>query len=220
MEPQDFSDFAVYKKRKQKNANSQNNILILFVSSFLIMLVVFTGIAKHLTPEVNVGVDEDSSAEVKESGLGVKRFIDDRLKAIQMEDQGALKASREGKKTGDEEYFSPELDERVRIPTVGLQPKVELKTKQPSTQPQTKKLEEITYVPTVLKVVVGRYSNIEQAKVAQSILQESGINVSPFVKQIGSFYTIQVGSFSTRAKAEVLTSELLRNHFPARIIEE
>lgn len=221
MEPQDFSDFTVYKKQKQKRnkSNQDNNILILFISSFLIMLVLFTGIAKHMTPEVNVGVDEESNTELKESGLGVKHFIDDRLKSIQMEDRGELKNARkndlETENIKQDEYFSPELDEKVKLPSA--QTKKVSKTEK--VEPQ-KKLEPIKYTPTSFKVVVGRYTSLDQAKVSQTIVQETMPSVTPYVKQIGGYYTLQMGVFSSKEKANNLSSELLKNHFPARIIEE
>ena len=70
------------------------------------------------------------------------------------------------------------------------------------------------------KVIVGYYTTKEQAEVAKGIIAESGLNISPFVRNIGGAYTIQVGSYSTREKAQVMANELLRNNYPARIIME
>ena len=70
------------------------------------------------------------------------------------------------------------------------------------------------------KVVVGYYATKEQAEVAKGIIAESGMNISPFVRSIGGAYTIQVGSYSSREKAQSVVNDLLRNNYPARIITE
>lgn len=235
-----------YTKRykKQKNVTAQN-ILTVFTTTFLIMLVFFIGAAKHITPSVDVTIGEDSATETKESGLGVKGFIDNRLKAIQSEDISAMQKKLEKKVSStfeeedDDNYFTKELEEKVKIPVKKVKQEVTLNLKndniedrpitKPSTVPQPKpKITEnkdvaststsSNYTPTI-KVVVGNYPTIEQAKVAQSILQESNLGVSPFIKNIYGNYTLQVGSFSTEEKAQALASELLKRNFPARIIK-
>ena len=80
---------------------------------------------------------------------------------------------------------------------------------------------EPTAAPAVTsKVVVGYYSSKEQAEVAKGIIAESGLNISPFVRSIGGAYTIQVGSYSTREKAQAVVNDLLKNNYPARILVE
>ena len=236
-----------YTKRykKQKNVTAQN-ILTVFTTTFLIMLVFFVGAAKHITPSVDVTIGEDSATETKESGLGVKGFIDNRLKAIQSEDISTMQKKIEEKvnskfeEEDDDSYFSKELEEKVKIPVRKVKQEVTLTLKndnvedipvtKPSTipQPKPKSLENkdniastttgSNYTPT-LKVVVGSYPTLEQAKVAQSILQESNLGVSPFVKNVHGSYTLQVGSFSSETKAQALVDELLKHNFPARIIK-
>ena len=67
---------------------------------------------------------------------------------------------------------------------------------------------------------MGYYSSKEQAEVAKGIISESGLNISPYVRNIGGAYTIQVGSYSSREKAQTVVNDLLRNNYPARIIME
>lgn len=207
-----------YKKDKNKN---YQNLFMLFITAFLVMLLFFTAVAKHLTPDVDVAIGNEEEVEVKDTGLGVKRFIDDRLKFIQQEDQGLVKRALD-KKVEDEiimsdrmneETFSPELDERVVIPYSIQNQEIALKKEQ-APVPVTP-----TYNET-FKVLVGKYSTLEQARVAQSILQDSDVGVSSFVKSMNGAYTLQVGSFTERAKAENLLNDLLSNSFPARIVKE
>lgn len=74
---------------------------------------------------------------------------------------------------------------------------------------------------TVYKVFIGSYSTLEQARVAQNIVQDANLGVTSFVKTLtNGTYTIQVGSYSDVSKAQNLTNELKRNHFPARMVQE
>lgn len=235
---QEYQNYKRYKK--QKSATAQN-ILTVFVTTFLIMLVFFIGAARKITPNVDVTIGEDSVADTKESGLGVKGFIDNRLKSIQSEDSGIVKkVENKVNETFDEDdegdYYSEDLDEKIKIPTVVKRAKQDVtqmnlkddKTvAKPAAAPQPKptatanttvKAPTSTAAPVNIKVVVGNYYSIDQAKVAQSILQESDMGVSPFIKNVNGNYTLQVGSFSSEAKAQSLVNELLKNNFPARMI--
>ncbi len=226
-------EYQTYKRyKKQKDVTAQN-ILTVFTTTFLIMLVFFIGAARHMTPNVDVAIGEDSATDAKETGLGVKGFIDNRLKAIQSEDSDSLVKKIEEKKLSkfdeddENEYFSKDLEEKVKIPVKKVKQEVEKIQKEvvemppkPIVQPQ-KQIETPIATPVVtnIKVVVGSYSSIDQAKVAQSILQEADLGVTPFVKNIQGMYTLQVGSFSSEQKAQSLANELLKNNFPARIIK-
>ena len=70
------------------------------------------------------------------------------------------------------------------------------------------------------KVIVGYYTTAEQAEVAKSIILDAGLNIEPFIKNIGGAYTLQVASFTSREKAQNVANELLKNNFPARVIVE
>lgn len=225
------------KYKKQKDVTAQN-VLTVFTTTFLIMLVFFIGAARHMTPSVDVSIGESSAVDAKESGLGVKGFIDNRLKAIQSEDASAIakRLEEKAKSTFDEDdendYFSEDLEEKVRIPVKKVkqevvklnendEEKITVKIVKPTTVPQPKPVVQSTVTPitpTAIKVVVGSYSSIDQAKLAQTILQESSLGITSFIKNINGSYTLQVGSFASEDKAQSLANELLRNNFPARII--
>lgn len=213
-----YMNYSKYKKDKKNNYQS---LFLLFLTAFLVMLLFFTAVARHLSPDVDIAIGDEEEVEPKETGLGVKRFIDDRLKFIQQEDQGVVKQAID-KKVEDEtikermteDTLVPELDEKVIIPYAIQKQEVEKPVQKVETKPVTP-----TY-NKILKVCVGKYATVEQARVAQSILQDSDVGVSSFIKMVNGSYTLQVGSFTERSKAEQLLNELLRNSFPARIIQE
>lgn len=231
MKTPDYLTYDRYKENKKK-VGSKNNI-VTFVVTFFITLLVFTAVAKSLSPDVDVTIGNDSQTDAKDTGLGVKKFIDDRLKMIQMDDNSAgvslpaddSKPSRFSTNVNDNSLQQPE--EKVSLPQANsTNTQIEdepiiLNTKKQPPRPSAKDLSAPTPISSAsAKVVVGRYATFEQAKVAQEILLDSGLNITPFVRSYNGGYTLQVGSYSTRAKAEELSSQLQQNNFPARIIQE
>jgi len=207
-----------YKEYQNTTEKKTNESLMMFVSAFFIMLLLFLAMAKQFSPDVDITIgDNNRDAAAAE-----------KLQSIQDEDRGASN-------TITNDMFSPELDERVVIPnnlkklaqkddTLSEEPKEE---KKPETKPEVKPEAKPAIPPTTAamagqsaKVLVGYYATAEQAQIAKGILAESGLNVQPFVRSIGGAYTIQAGSFSSREKAQTLVNELLQNNYPARIITE
>ena len=201
-----------YKEYQKKVTKKPNEGIAIFVSAFFILLLLFLGIAKQISPEIDVTIGDDNAKQSQEEQ---KSEIDERLKLLQMEDK---------------DMFAEELDEKVVIPE---EKKKEEEPKPKSEEPITLIEKEATPTPAetaspapkvqpaaVSKVVVGYYASKEQAEVAKGIIMEPGLNISPFVRSIGGAYTIQVGSYSTREKAQSVVNDLLRNNYPARIISE
>ena len=201
-----------YKEYKKKLEKNPNEGLILFVSAFFVMLLIFLGVAKQLSPDVDVTI-ADNNEEFTDIAKG---NVDERLRMIQMEDNSA------------DEMFTPELEEKVVLPekkAVEDDEVIVLETpeKKPveNTDTEEKTAEVTTPQPAVnAKVIVGYYTTAEQAEVAKGIIMDSGLNIQPFVKNIGAAYTLQVGSFSSREKAQSVANDLLKNNFPARVIVE
>ena len=226
-------DFMSYERYKKSKKNNSKNGLLLAITTFFITLLLFTMIAKSLSPDVDVSIGGDSATDPKESGLGVKRFIDERLKMIQMEDNSAG-VSLKGDENSNSKYndvgfdkFSQTMEEKMNLPKTKDNSQSDETEDEPMTstsvsppRPTSKELSTPFVAPKISKIYVGRYSSIEQAKVAQGILLDSGLDITPFVKDLGGTYTLQVGSYSSRAKAESLAAELQRNNFPAKVVQE
>lgn len=215
-----------YKEYKHKLKNKNNDNLILFISSFFIMLIIFLGIAKQLSPDVDVTIEPTTEQITENTERGI---IDERLKMIHMEDNTPSK---------EDEIFTPELDEKINLPTtskrkiIGSDEEFDIITlKKENPQEKTTEAEKndpSTQAPiptqstnlTNAKVIVGYYATAEQAEVAKSIILDAGLNIEPFIKNIGGAYTLQVASFSSRETAQSVANELLKNNFPARVIIE
>ena len=218
--------YKVYQKKVTKNPNEG---IIVFVSAFFILLLLFLGIAKQISPEVDVSIGDDNTSAEQTEELD-KSSVDERLKLLQDEDSQAT--------AKEDNTFADELDEKVVIPEdkkAENQPADNAVSEEPITladkeanpkpsetaspAPKTPAVQPQPAQPTS-KVVVGYYATKEQAEVAKGIIAESGMNISPFVRSIGGAYTIQVGSYTTREKAQSVVNDLLRNNYPARIISE
>lgn len=94
----------------------------------------------------------------------------------------------------------------------------EVKVQQAAQKPQTPPAP-TPAKSTITRVVVGYYATEKQAEVAKSIIQDAGVGVTPIVKNIGEYYTLQVGSYSTKEAAQAAANNLLKANFPARIVE-
>ena len=226
-------DFMSYERYKKNKKNGSKNGLLLAITTFFVTLLLFTMIAKSFSPDVDVTIGDDSATDAKETGLGVKKFIDERLKMIQMEDNSAgvsLKEDENSKAKYNDvgfDKFSQAMDEKMDLPKTKNKSQLDETVDEPMTstsvaapRPTSKELSTPFVTPKMSKIYVGRYSSMEQAKVAQGILLDSGLDITPFVKDLGGVYALQVGSYSSRAKADGLAAELQRNGFPARVVQE
>ena len=219
-----------YKEYQKKVNKNPNEGIAIFVSAFFILLLLFLGIAKQISPDVDVSIGDGSDLSSETVGID-KNEVDERLKILQIEDKDETKNK-------EDEMFASELEEKVVLPNQKQdnvkaeeakslsQPEKEATPKPSETAAPTPRISQSLVqetqpaVPAVSKVVVGYYSTKEQAEVAKGIIAESGLNISPFVRAIGGAYTIQVGSYTSREKAQTMVNELLRNNYPARIISE
>ena len=223
-----------YKKYKKKvEPKKKNESLALFVGAFFVMLLIFLGLAKQLSPDIDVSIGNEGEESSSEGFF--RGSVDSRLSDIQNEDKNPLVQPQED----EDELFDQDLEEKVVI-NLGKDENTQESVnneiqEEPVRKPETKPVQKVqeeqvknTSAPTPVsapakltaRVVVGYYATAEQAEVAKGILQEAGLNISPIVRNIGGAYTIQAGAFSTREAAQAAAQTLLRNNFPARVIVE
>ncbi len=197
-----------YKKYMKRKETKDYTLWKLFVISFFGMLLVFTFIIKSFTPSVDVSIgDYKQDVEVENLDENVKKIVDERLTMIQEEDRGRS--------------FSELMKNADDIKKEEEQEKVSLK-KLSSTETEALNGDLTTQsLEPVYKVFIGTYSTAEQAKVAKDIIVESGINLNPIVKCIGSNnYTLQVGIFKQKNSADALLYTIQQNHLPGRIVQD
>ena len=192
-----------YKKYMKKNVQKDYNLLKLFAISFFGMLFVFTFLIKSFTPSVDVSIGDYKQETEIENVDEIKKIVDSRLAMIQEEDQGR--------------NFSELMKKAEDIPKESVKPLSSVTNNVDSVEEAIK----TTVVEPVYKVFIGSYTSAEQAKVAKDIIAESGANLSPIVKCIGSNnYTLQVGIFKNKQSADALLYTIQQNHLPGRIVME
>lgn len=224
-EPKQTAHISYRDYKKIVNRNPRQS-LILFVSVFFTLLLVFLGFAKLMSPDVDITLGDEGIST--EEDAGIKGGVDQRLKEIQMEDNydavggEDLAVEEDGKvvipKTKDKDIVNDEKfqneEETIHLDTSVAKPEVKQNDAAAAPAPQAP-------VPAVnARVVVGFYTTAEQAEVAKGILQDAGLGLTPFIRKMGSGYTLQVGSFNTKEKAMNIANELLIKNYPARVIIE
>lgn len=192
-----------YKKYMKKNATKDYTLWKLFIISFFGMLLVFTFMIKSFSPSVDVSIGDYKQEIETDNSDEMKKIVDGRLAMIQDEDQG--------KNFSDLMKKADDIQKEVPNPSDSTVPE-ESSVAEAIKSPQ---------VDPVYKVFIGTYTSAEQAKVAKDIILETGSNLNPIVKCIGSNnYTLQVGIFKNKASAETLLYTIQQNHLPGRIVQE
>ena len=237
-----------YLEYQENLSKRPHQNLILFVSTFFILLLAFLGFAKILAPDVDITIGEEPEVVIEQEGV-YRGNVDNRLKKIQEEDNKLVEDTKE-ENIADEKVvipthksenqnvdFNQEPPIELNIPQIQNEKKVEeIQKRIESSLEQNKKepVKDIIEAPIpqpakapipvvstkIYKVYIGSYSSAAQAEVAKGILVESGLDSGVFVKNIGSSYTLQAGSYTSQEKANLYVSELLRKNFPARVVAE
>ena len=193
-----------YKKYMKREVPKEYNLWKLFLISFFGMLLVFTFLIKSFTPTVDVSIGDYKQEVETDNSDDMKKIVDGRLAMIQEEDQGK-DFSKLIEKAEDVEKEKVVLNELSKT----------------NLSSPEKEVQEKVVLEPVYKVLIGTYTTAEQAKVAKDIIMESGVNLNPIVKCIGSNnYTLQVGIFKNKASADTLLYSIQQNHLPGRIIQE
>lgn len=234
-----------YKKKVNKKTNQDMNV---FVSVFFIGLLILLGIAKVFSPNVDIGISSNNEIASMEEEATTMASIDERLKSLKLEDEGrSLGDETMFSPELDEKVVLPhqnkptvgqmEAENNILEQQQQQQEEKEnnTKTEEPQKQEehqvqQEEKVHNTTPVVTEhtapqektvhARVVVGSYATEKQAEVAKSIIQEAGLSITPIVKNIGGYYTLQVGSYNSKEKAQQMMNSLLKSNFPARVIVE
>lgn len=225
-----------YKKYLKPNKQKKDlSTLKVFICSFVLMLVVFTVLINCYAPEVDVSIGNANEETVEpENNIYLKKYVDDRLLAIQQEDQRAdLDVSygdntenvRKSENNITEAPVEPkEAPEMKPIELVTSIPEIKIST--PSEVVQTAPKPPVPQsmpVPTInatYKVYIGHYNTYDQVKIAKDIVNETDPELNAIIKELNTGYTLQAGVFKNKEAATNLTNLLLKQHLPARMIIE
>ena len=166
-------------------------------------------------------MNQRGDEENEEDNDSIRSQIDQRLKMIQNEE--------EMPGVSDRGYESDEeLVERLRSNEEQTK-KVEVeKVKKTGAETQNDiKIEPISLPTveapkpnTVSKIYIGQYSDMQKAIDMQNNIINSGVSVTPIIKEVNGYYTIQVGAFTNYDSAKNLAVQLENAGFSAKIVKE
>lgn len=215
-----------YKDYESKLENRKKWSSMTFLSVFGVLLIIFLGFAKLMSPDVDISLGEDEDVQMEDvDNSGYRGEVDARLKELQREDEGELAPSSDAAVEEDglvripkknEEPVSEKVEDSV-FPVEQNANAVKPQQNQPSEAPAPTPTAPQAQPSATYRVLVGMYATQAQAEVAKGILQDAGLGVTPRVRQSGSGYTLQVGAFSSKESATNLSNKLLMNNYPARI---
>lgn len=217
------------KKVKNENASKIKILLIVFGLSFALCFLFILNItgsidAKLDIEENNHGVeilDENSPMEQKGS-------IDKRLESIYNEEIG-LSTARAINKKGDEIMDSNTYKEIKNEQEEILKgPKAEQKIEQKAENAAENKEKnaevntpEKDSVPMFTRVLVGKYYSLADAQDVQGTIRNTkGFETaSPFIRRMGDFYSIQVGSYTNSDIARDIANKLNEAGYSVWVLE-
>lgn len=230
------SDFIKFNKNKK--VNSRN----IFFKTFSLTLILMAIGLYFFTPNIDVQIGDISSDNEFEDEIDYvnKKNVDYRLRWIQLEDNGNQLIDRlrknDANPSGIEDGESHQKDDEKEHQdsayndnSLPMEPKT---TTAPNVNHHENSVENEIHLSentnqhatqvksTFSKVYIGSYGDINAAIEAQNKLLEANLPVSPFIKKMNNVYVIQVGSFASLNKAQILVNQLAQQGFQARIIEE
>lgn len=224
-----------YNEYKTKFTKTKKQTFLMFISIFFVLLLIFLGFARLMSPDVDISIGEDYNNNETNISEEYNRTgnVDDRLKALQEEDEATVETKTEDdglvkipehKKAAAEQEPAHEDSIVLDEPVAKKQEPHPVQAPQQAPKPQTQTAPtpavHSTTSAVTARVVVGYYNSPAQADVAKGILQEAGLGVTPHIRQMGSGYTLQVGAYSSKEAANNLANKLLMNNYPARVIVE
>ncbi len=222
--------------RKKKKKRTGLRYLILFTLVFISALFGLSYIVKSYSPDVDVAIGNNEALTLSEEDIDVEmRTIDERLKWIQLEDEMPTVAVREPEE--NEEFSENNIKkdkknkkfENDKTIKEALKDKFFNKKEKENTEEETKQqLDFRLHRPTpvieapkpiiteMTKVYLGNYSTIEEAMNIQQKVAAEETDIIPFIKAIGSYYVVQIGSFADKDKADALIQKMQAKGYSAR----
>ena len=190
----DHISYREYKKRLSKNPHQG---LVLFISTFFILLLAFLGCAKIMSPDVDIAIGDEPEVTYEEEGI-VRGNVDDRLKKIQEEDNKADTA---------ETTIDTSLDEKVVIPEQKDEKSESDAEEAPIVldQPQSQPVEETSKAETSAPTRAPEPEKVHPAETKATAQAENiqQTNPAPVPAPAPKTYKVYVGSYSSAAQAEV-----------------
>ena len=206
--------------RQEKKISKLNFLFQIFITTFIIMFIIIVVVIMKYSTKVDIEYSKNAplnnsinspqqEEEIYEEKQGK---IDKRLILIQQEENAPYEAKIIEKQTPEEVIDPIHLEQNKAIEhneklkenktqkedeKSFLKPKItnpieELGNNSNKTADETSLNKNITIMS---KVLICRYSTLEEAQKAQSEIKSLNIGATPFVKKVGDVFSVQMGSY-------------------------
>ena len=214
--------------RQEKKISKLNFLFQIFITTFIIMFIIIVVVIMKYSTKVDIEYSKNAplnnsinspqqEEEIYEEKQGK---IDKRLILIQQEENAPYEAKIIEKQTPEEVIDPIHLEQNKAIEhneklkenktqkedeKSFLKPKItnpieELGNNSNKTADETSLNKNITIMS---KVLIGRYSTLEEAQKAQSEIKSLNIGATPFVKKVGDVFSVQMGSYQDFSVAKI-----------------
>lgn len=222
-------------KVPQKPSNAGRNLLLLFFVTFVIVVIVATMFFKSIFANVDVNIGENPVASMnqrsdeEDDDLNIRAQIDQRLKMIQNEEE-MPGVSERGYETDEEIVERLRRDETKNRENRDKKEENQIENTEKQNDSENHKfvMDTVLIPPEapkttsniISKIYIGQYSDMQRAVEMQANILNSGINVTPIIKEVNGYYTIQAGAFANYDSAKALVEQLNNEGFSAKIVRE
>ncbi len=202
-----------------------NFLFQLFLATFLIMFVVIVVTIMKYSSKMDIEYAQGEIQQAQttigplthldnDELLPQQRKIDKRLRLIQQEENAPSEAKIVDKNTNYpkviEESVMEETIKQEKIEKIQKQNEIQVQTQQKRAEENDKKqglfvdlkpkkndidIANDQNVTILSKVLVGRFTTFEEAVSAQNQIKSTNPELSPFVRKVGSVYSVQMGSY-------------------------
>ena len=215
-------------KVPEKSNSNKKNLIYLFLITFVFGIIIVSVLLKGIAPNMDLDIGENPVASMNqrddEYEDNIRIQIDQRLKMIQNEED-MPGVSERGYETGDDvvrklrgnDYYKENSDTDTKVQTKDIN---EEKDDDFVMETITIPTNNAPSVTTVSKIYIGQYSDMQKAVEMQSNILNSGLNITPIIKEVNGYYTIQVGAFTNPESAKIVAETINNAGFSAKIVRE
>ncbi|MBE7706923.1 MAG: SPOR domain-containing protein [Cyanobacteria bacterium SIG30] len=223
-------DYLAYKKAKQQYVEETKKakrsdykklkiLFLIFSLTFIFCFLTIMNVSNNLSTKLDIEEEQNVMVLDENNSEEQKGSIDKRLEMLYDEEIG-LSTARAINKKEDEIMSQDKADEIKKSDEEIAKTETVKEQENLNIELNNEKIEE-TYTPVFTRVLVGKYATIEEAKSAQDYIRtvEGFETASPFIRKMGDFYSIQVGSYTNSDVAKSVAEKLSNSNYHVWILE-
>ena len=233
---EDFNNIEEEKREfrvPESNGNNRNNLIYLFIITFVFGIIFVSIFLKGLTPSMDLDIGENPVASMDQRGdedYNVRAQIDQRLKMIQNDydmpgvsgyetPEDIVKRLRGDEEPSSQKEDEPSKKQDEKTDSFTMEPiRVQMKDVQSNQNPTAQN--PVAQQTVITKIYIGQFSDMNKAVEMQTNIMNAGLIINPMIKEVNGYYTIQAGAYSNYDSAKNVATELNNAGFSAKVVRE